>query len=420
MRRISPVLVGALSVALLNALFFALARVAGLFGASVVARAAGAPLTPGPVVVASVVGVVGAALVRHALRLWLVTPGRARGAFLALSAVLLVVSFASPVQGLAGAGIAEVLVLDAMHVTTALAAVFAAEWSARASWTFGLAPYVARTIAPRVALVSGATSGIGAQVALELALRGFRVVGVGRSVEKARALEGRSEGLIVLTGDLGSMTDASRLATEANGLAGPEGFSHVVHCAGTLKPSSKPTAEGIDSNFATSFLGRFALSQGLRVAPGWRLVNVAAAESGSLPSFLRQELREASDVRSGMRAHGQAQLANDLWTASLARRGVAAFGYGPGAVDSEIRRELPATLNAVMKPLFAVDTRTPREAALDIVRLLLDDALPERGFASRWGLFTHDPFVLDPARQDALVRLSEDLVARATSPRRDA
>jgi hypothetical protein len=99
---------------------------------------------------------------------------------------------------------------------------------------------------------------------------------------------------------------------------------------------------------------------------------------------------------------------------------VAAFGYGPGAVDSEIRRELPAIINAVMKPLFAVDTRTPRDAALDIVRLLLDDALPERGFASRWGLFTHDPFVLDPARQDALVRLGEDLVDRATSPREDA
>jgi hypothetical protein len=67
-----------------------------------------------------------------------------------------------------------------------------------------------------------------------------------------------------------------------------------------------------------------------------------------------------------------------------------------------------------MKPLFAIDTRTADEAASDIVRLVLDDALPSHGFASRWGLFSHDPFVLDPTRQDALARLTDAVVARAS------
>lgn len=412
MKRIFPVVVGALVAAGANASIFLAARAAGRFGDEVIARAANAPLALGPVLLASVVSVGAAAVVRLGFgRVW-ARPGQARRGFLALSAGLLLLSFGSPIQGIEGGGLAEILTLELMHVTTALAAVLAAEWAARPAWRFGHAAYEARRIEPKTALVTGATSGIGAQVAKKLAARGFRVIGIGRSAEKARTMTSKS--LTILTGDLGSMVEAESLAARANELAGAEGFGVVVHCAGTLKPSSAPTKEGIDSNFATSFLGRVALTRALRRAPGFRFVNVAAAEQGSLPSMMRFELAKPSDIGRGMRSHGQAQLANDLWTARLARDGVAAFGYGPGAVDSGIRRELPPMINALMKPLFAVDTRAPEDAASDIVRLVLDDALGDRGFASRWGVFDHDPFVLDPARQDALMQLSEALIDGAT------
>jgi NAD(P)-dependent dehydrogenase (short-subunit alcohol dehydrogenase family) len=378
----------------------------------VIVRAEGAPLGWQPVVAASVVGVVAGAVAHLAFGRALPGPGKARRGFLLLSSVLLLLSFASPIQGLEGAGFAEILLLDLMHLTTAAAAVAGAEWAARPEWRFGSAAYSPRRIEPATALVTGATSGIGAAVAQQLASRGFRVVGIGRSAEKARSLQ--SERLTILTGDLGSVRDAMRLAAEANELVGEPGFGVVVHCAGTLSVSSRPTSESIDSNFATSYLGRVVVTNALRRAPTWRLLNVAAAQHGSVPSAMRFELSQPADIGRGMRSHGQAQLANDLWAASLARRGVSSFGYGPGSVDTAIRRELPPTLNALMKPLFAIDTRTADEAASDIVRLVLDDALPSHGFASRWGLFSHDPFVLDPTRQDALARLTDAVVARAS------
>lgn len=411
MNRVRTVLRCVAVATAVNAIMFVLARAVGLFQEHVRARASGEPLTVVAILVASVVGVVGAVVLRLTLGRLMTRPGRARRFFMAISAILLFVSFLSPSSGLAGANVFEIMLLDAMHVVTAIVGVYAAEWAARPVWAFGNQPYRERSQAPKIALVTGATSGIGAQVATELSRRGFRVVGVGRSEPKARALESTATNVTVLTGDLASMVDARRLARAANDLIGSDqGFSLLVHCAGTLKPSSGPTAEGIDANFATSFLGRFALTKSIKLAPGCRVVNVAAAESGSIPKFARFELRSPSDIGSGMRSHGQAQLANDLWTASLARRGIASYGYGPGAVDSEIRRELPKWVTAVMAAIFAVDTRSPRDAALDVVRLLLDDTLPESGFASRNGIFVHDPFILDVARQDALVALAEALV----------
>lgn len=408
-----PSLAGALSAGLLNAAVFLVARSGGFFGGQVVAIAHSAPFSVGVIVATSVAGVFAAVALRLILGRVLVGGGRARSMFLGVSALGLLVSFASPFHGVAGATAVELWALCLMHVVVAIAAAAAAEWSVRPEWRFGEAPYEARSIDPRTALVTGATSGIGAQVALELRRRGFQVVGVGRSPEKARALEAATPGMKILTGDIGSIAGAAQLAAAANALVGSTGFGVVVHCAGTLKPTSSPNVDGVDSNFATSFLGRVALTRGLRLAPEWRLVNVAAAESGVVPAFMRMELRTPKDIGRGMRSHGQAQLANDLWAAQLARTGVSAFGYGPGAVDTEIRRELPSYVTAIMKPIFAVDTRSPREAALDIVRLLLDRSLPDGGFAGREGVFRHDMFILDPVRQDALVRLCDTLLDRA-------
>jgi len=418
MKLLRAVLVGSLVAIVFNLAIFLALRLAGAFGPEVVAIAAGAPLSAAPVVVASVAGVLAAAIARLALGV-VFRRSLARWAFLGLSTFVLLVSFVSPLRGLAGAGAVEILALELMHVATAVAAVAAVEWGTRPQWGFGRATYPERDgIVPHTALVTGATGGIGAEVAVELAARGFRVIGIGRSVDKARAVEHRARQAggeaTILTGDLGSMRRAAQLAREAAQLA-PEGFSAVVHCAGTLKPRSVTSEEGIDEGFATSFLSRVCVTAAVSLAEGARLVNVAAAEGGPLPQWLRMELAAPEDIASGMRAHGQAQLANDLWVARLARQGVAAFGYGPGSVSTDIRRELPAVMVALMKPLFWAETRSARDAALDVVRLLLDRDLPPGGFASRDGWFEHDPFVMDAARQDRLAALAEALLRRATA-----
>ena len=419
MRRFIRPTAGILVAAGLNTLLFWIARSAGLFGPQVIAVAAQAPLTLSHILGASTAGVVGAVALRLVLGALIQARQTARAAFLAVSALVLAFSFASPVVGIRGASPLEISLLEIMHIVVAFAAVAAAEWTVKPDWNFGAAPYRERSIAPRTALVTGATSGIGAQVALELTRRGYQVIGIGRVADKAREVEKQAENragsLSIHTGDLSLMTEAKRLAGLAQEHVNGEAFSLVAHCVGTLKPRSAKTIEGLDENFATSFLSRVCITQAVRLAQDARLVNVAAAERGHLPRFMRSEMRQGGDIGTGMKAHGQAQVANDLWTAQLGRSEKSAFGYGPGAVDTAIRRELPPFLLTLMKPLFLLDTRAPRAAALDVVRLLLDADLPRSGFASRDGLFIHDPYILDPPRQDRLLALADQLMQSATA-----
>jgi NAD(P)-dependent dehydrogenase (short-subunit alcohol dehydrogenase family) len=403
-----------------NAFLFLAASALGLFSESVVARSTGTPLTLVPVIAATALGGLAGLVGRMILVGVIRNRRRARRTFIALLGVVTLVSFGSPVVGLAGAGLAEVLLLNLMHTLAALAAGFAGEWLVRPLWKFGLQAYRARIVTPPVAVVTGATSGIGAEVARSLADRGYRVLGVGRSEQRAREVEAGRPNLTIISSDLSLMRNVRRIAGRLNELSGSSGIGLLVHCAGTLLPASQRNAEGLDTNFATSFLSRFALSEGLRLAHSCRVVNVAAAEDCTVPASLLKPLARPGDIGQGMRSHGQAQLANDLWTAALARSGISAFGYGPGAVDTRIRRELPPWMVTFLRPVFAVDTRSPSDAAKDIVRLLLDESLPSSGFASRDGLFEHHSFIRDPRRQDELLNLARSLVANARESGPDA
>lgn len=390
-----------------NAGLFTAAKTGGLFEG--VASARGQPVTIGAVLTATQLAIVGAILVRLALRYLVRSRVLARRTFLAISAAVLLASFAIPVVGLSGERWPEVVVLNLMHVVSAAAALVTAELAARPRWRFGSDAYTARAISPRTALVTGATSGIGAEVAVELARRGFCVFGVGRDPGKAAKVMERAKGcegsIVIGAADLTLESGIERAAASAAQVSGPAGFGLVVHCAGVLKPRSATTAEGIDENFAASFLARWRLHGRLCLAPGYRLINVGAAERTHL-RFTRASIPgHPSELGRGLDAHGLAQFANDVWVGSLISEGVAATAYGPGAVDTAIRREIPQGFRMLLWPVFVADTRPARDAALDIVRLALDASLPSSGFADRDGFFKSPAFTAEQSNHSVLVAL---------------
>ena len=89
------------------------------------------------------------------------------------------------------------------------------------------------TFADRTVLVTGASSGVGAALARELARRGARVVVHGRDADRLQAVASETGGVPVLAdlGERGGPARLARLTTEAASAAGWPGVSVLVNNA---------------------------------------------------------------------------------------------------------------------------------------------------------------------------------------------
>ena len=140
----------------------------------------------------------------------------------------------------------------------------------------------------RVAVVTGAGSGIGLAVSLALVARGAHVVGVGRrreALERARELAGGPGQLDVVTADVASSGDREAVASHVRQLVSQGStLEWLVHNAGVLGevgPPSAVTEEGFRSTMAINVEGPLFLTQALSgelaAAPdGGRVLHVSS------------------------------------------------------------------------------------------------------------------------------------------------
>jgi len=191
----------------------------------------------------------------------------------------------------------------------------------------------------KVAVVTGATSGIGKVTARELARQGFRVVMVARDADKAArtASEIGREVEIVLC----DMSSQRQIRAAAEEIRRRHDRIHVlVNNAGGVWVKREVTDDGLERTFAVDHLGYFLLTNLLlpelrRGAPS-RVVNVAS-EAAKLGRIDFDDLQGERRYRGGL-AYAQAKLANILFSSELSRRlagsGVTSNALHPGAVAS--------------------------------------------------------------------------------------
>ncbi|MBV9640934.1 MAG: SDR family NAD(P)-dependent oxidoreductase [Mycobacteriaceae bacterium] len=117
---------------------------------------------------------------------------------------------------------------------------------------------------PRPSRSRRATDGIGRASAAALAGAGHRVFIVGtddakgaRVEREMRGITGNSE-VYFLCADLTLVAEAHRLAAEVARRC--DRLHSLVHSAGTVRGRRELTAEGVESNFAVTYLTRFALT----------------------------------------------------------------------------------------------------------------------------------------------------------------
>jgi NAD(P)-dependent dehydrogenase (short-subunit alcohol dehydrogenase family) len=178
----------------------------------------------------------------------------------------------------------------------------------------------------RIAVITGANSGLGLVTARELARAGAQVVLGCRNAEKGRAAVAEIEGAVPGAAvelealDLAALVSVREFAERFR--SEHDGLDLLINNAGVMAPPRRVTADGFELQFGTNHLGHFALTERLLPAMEGR----EDARVVTLSSTAHKMGRIAFDNLNGDRryfrwsAYGQSKLANLLFALELDRR----------------------------------------------------------------------------------------------------
>ncbi|VTR76367.1 SDR family NAD(P)-dependent oxidoreductase [Cellulomonas hominis] len=277
----------------------------------------------------------------------------------------------------------------------------------------------------RVAVVTGANTGLGFETARMLAERGATVVLAVRDVEKGKQAAARITGDVSVQAlDLTSL-DSIRSAAADLRAAHPR-IELLINNAGVMYTPRRTTADGFELQLGTNHLGHFALTglllDRLLPVPGSRVVTVSSTGHRIRADIHFDDLNwERSYDR--VAAYGQAKLANLMFTYELQRRlarhgTTVAVAAHPGVSDTELARNTPAALRLPVTWLAPLLTQTAAMGALPTLRAATDPAVlggqyygpgnrgEVRGYPK---VVTSSPASYDQAAQQRLWAVSEEL-----------
>jgi dehydrogenase/reductase SDR family protein 12 len=217
------------------------------------------------------------------------------------------------------------------------------------------------TLAGRTAVVTGATLGLGREIATQFASAGARVVIVARDLERAQRIRDEiatatgNPDLSVLACDVGDLESVQRCADELRAL----GEIHVlVHNAGALTRSLVTTSQGLELTTAVHLVGPYLLTRLIEpelVAGRARVIWVTSGGMYAEPLDL-DWLASPGPGYDGVKAYAKVKRAQvalvERWAPELAPRGVTMTVMHPGWVDTPgLRQSLP-TFRRIVGPLL--------------------------------------------------------------------
>jgi NAD(P)-dependent dehydrogenase (short-subunit alcohol dehydrogenase family) len=217
----------------------------------------------------------------------------------------------------------------------------------------------------RIAVITGANSGLGLETARVLAAHGATVVLAGRDPVRTAAA---ADGLRQQQPDASLQTAALDLASlESIRAAGADLTARfprldlLINNAGVMFAPYSLTKDGYELQFGTNHLGHFALTgllmPSLLAAPGSRVVTLSS--NGHRTGRMNFADLQSSRHYNRYTAYGRSKLANLLFTYELQRRLAAARAHTialaahPGTARTELTRYMSGLSNAAMDPRFA-------------------------------------------------------------------
>ncbi len=225
-----------------------------------------------------------------------------------------------------------------------------------------------------VALVIGASSGIGGAIATKFVKNGYTVYGTSRSIEQSHA---RLPGMAMRALDIREEGAIAALVGEV--IAATGRIDVLINNAALVLQHREETVDGYEKVFAVNHLAPYLLTRLLldRIvasAPA-RIVNVAS----DAHTFGAMEPDDYMSTRSykPMKVYGRSKLANILFTVELAKRlegtGVTANCLHPGFVSTSLARDNKFAAIALRLLRFLPFIKSPEDGAATTLRLATTD-----------------------------------------------
>ena len=239
----------------------------------------------------------------------------------------------------------------------------------------------------RVAVITGANTGLGYETALALVEHGAHVVLAVRNLDKgknaaARITANGPRGSVALQElDLTSLDSVRAAARELR--SAHDRVDLLINNAGVMWTPKSTTSDGFELQFGTNHLGHFALTGLLldRLLPvtGSRVVTVSSIGHRILADIHFDDLQWEHSYNR-VAAYGQAKLSNLLFTYELQRRlashgtTIAAAAH-PGGSNTELTRNLPSLVQPATDRLFGIIAQDAAAGALPTLRAATDPAV---------------------------------------------
>jgi NAD(P)-dependent dehydrogenase (short-subunit alcohol dehydrogenase family) len=222
-------------------------------------------------------------------------------------------------------------------------------------------------------LVTGCNSGLGLEAMRVLAMRGARVVGTARNLEKAREAGASVKGETVpIACELSDPASVRACVAEVKKQS--LRLDAIIANAGIMALPKLETAHGYELQFFTNHIGHFILVTGLldQLTDAGRVVMLSSAAHTQAPKEgIQFDNLDGSKGYGAWANYGQSKLANLLFAMELSRRfegtKKTANAVHPGVIQTNLGRHMNPVARVVfggVGPLFL--KTVPQGAATEV------------------------------------------------------
>lgn len=239
----------------------------------------------------------------------------------------------------------------------------------------------------RTVVVDGASSGLGFAIAVEVAKRGAKTVmlcrsGIPAKGEEVKKLSGSSD-VHMLHVDFSDIRSVEKVTSELRDRFAP--INILVSNAGVVPGKGRKTPQGLEEMFVVNYFSKFCYVNSLlengSLAQGQgsdipRIIFVSS-ESHRNPAAINWDdfgKFTPYGMKQSMEHYGHNKLLLTTFAVELSRRlnpngkvNYSVFALCPGPVNSNIARESPRVFQPLLKLVFRLFFRSPKEASAPVL-----------------------------------------------------